>query len=135
MWATRLDQLKYWFSLNEVPLWVEIEKSMAPIPDLQVVLLGDNWIPWDMKTIPPTINISLQAWRFLLTRQLSNRQVIVFKLPLSIIEANIPMLSLKTFPSQGINTVQDLLINNCPKTTECLMREFNMPNQLLLTCI
>lgn len=110
-------------------------KIHGPIPDLPAVLLGDSCIPWDMKTIPPTINISLQAWRFLLTRQLSNRQVIVFKLPLSIIKANIPMLSLKTFPSQGINTVQDLLINNCPKTTEYLMREFNMLNQLLFTCI
>lgn len=135
MWATRLDQIKYWFSPNEVPLWVEIEKTLAPIPDLPSILIGDSWIPWNLKQLPPTISISIKAWRFLLSRHGPDHRKLDYKLPLSIVEANIPMISLKSFPSQQVNNVQDLYHNKTPKSAACLMKDHNMPHNMLFTCL
>lgn len=52
-WAIRLNQTKHWFKPTDTPLWVDIQKALAPTKDLTLLLISDRWIPWNMKNLLP----------------------------------------------------------------------------------
>lgn len=93
LWAIRLDQLKHWFHDNNCPLWVEIERSSLPISNPITFLISDIWEPWETGGLSPSIQISLQTWRFLQKLGDSDTHDLVYDLPIDLLGAKISMLS------------------------------------------
>lgn len=108
-WAVRLDQLKWWFNTGSEPLWVEMEKSLAPVKDLTAFLVGDIWKPWDSRDFSPSIRVSIQAYIATALPNLPQWNTNSLYNPY-ILKANIPMLSTKLFPHYGITTVHTFFL-------------------------
>lgn len=135
LWAVRLDHIKYWFRTHENPLWVDIEKTIAPTNDLTLLLLGDIWSPWDLSSISPTMQTSLKAWRFILRITATVAGEINYRIPLHILEAKIPMLSVKELVRCGITHVSDLYDGTQPMYTEQIMAQYQLPSNKLFSCL
>lgn len=137
-WAVKLEQLKWWFSDDNVPLWMEVEKSLAPTNDLKAFFIGELWKPWDTWDYPLSIQVFIQPWRFLNTHCKTNPLKVEYQISLSLLEIKIPTLSTKLYPAYGITTIQDFQINSRPKSVERLIAEYDMPRilhfQVLVYC-
>lgn len=119
LWAVRLD----------------IEKSSAPTEELKSLLLEYTWSPWNLSTISPPMQSSLKAWRFLLSQKQTEVHEINYRLPLLILEAKIPMLSVKGLVDQGIMHISDLYNSPLLKTSEQIMPQYQLPSNMLFTCL
>lgn len=95
LWAARLGQLKHWFQGPNRPVWADIEEKQIPMKSRTTFFIGDNWTPWNITQLSPPIRVSIQAWRYLLSLQHIKVVDIDVQHPLDILEAQIPMLSIK----------------------------------------
>lgn len=110
----------------ENPLWVDIEKTTSLTKDLTLLLLGDVKSPCDISTLSLPTQTFLRAWRFLLRIKDTDAQDINYRLPLNILEAKIPMLSVIDLVRHGITHVSDLYNGPQPKTPEQIMTQFQL---------
>lgn len=97
--------------------------------------MGDVWKPWETENLPPCIQVSVLAWRFLLNPCHADTSDIEYQFPLRLLEAEIPMLSVKIFPTYGITTIQKLLTESKPKSAEQLITEYGLPRSMLFSCV
>lgn len=107
-----------------------MEQSLAPMEVLTAFLIGDWWMPWDTQDFSPSIQVSIQAWRFLLSHSTTKSSKMEYQLPIEAIEAKIPMLSAKLFPNYSIDTLWDFLSNSGPKSVKQLVTKFCLPRNL-----
>lgn len=134
-WAVTLVQLKHWFQGPDRPIWVDIEERQTPTKTLKTFLMGDNWKHWNIKHLSPPIRVSIQAWRYLLSLKHTEEVVIDVQHPLDILEAQIPMLSIKPLSKQGITQISDLFTDQQPNSVEQILHDYNLPKNTLFTCV
>lgn len=134
-WATRLEQLKYWFRKEDKPLWLDIETALSPMPDLISLLIYDSWRSWDTSFLPPPMAVSIQAWWFLLKQPKHLTQTTLPTLPIQVIESIVPFLYTKPLQLNNLNIIQDFFSNAKPKTWEHPREEFHLPMDTHFACL
>lgn len=78
----------------------------------------------------PSIQVSLQAWRFLQKFENKDTHDIEYKFPIDLLQAKFPMLSTMTHCTQGKKYIQDLTTGPTPKSAEQIMTEYQLPKKL-----
>lgn len=122
-------QLKYWFSKINVPLWINVERALSLTTDLIAFLMSEFWKLCDAQALSPSIQVSLQAWGFLLSYCHTDISKVENQSPLCLLEGKIPILSVKLLPTYGITTIQESM----PKSAERLIRKWESDPDTIFT--
>lgn len=90
--VTLLYQMHHWFQSLEEILRVDIESTLAPDKNLQLLLLADKWVPIAIETLLPTFKSYMLAWRALQTILQQSKHNVAVKISIFILKFLIPHL-------------------------------------------
>lgn len=133
LWASRIDQLKHWFTKTDAPIWSIIEEQLVPTKNLQLTLISDLWIPCNWKNIPISIKASLQAWRAISKVNPTINLFASHPITTKLLIPKIRKVDTNLLSSYGLSQLTQFYDKGILMQKEDVVKEFHLPASTLLS--